>query len=671
MHSSEKGHRYTNALIHEQSPYLLQHAHNPVNWMAWSEAALQLAEAENKPILLSIGYAACHWCHVMERESFEDETVAQFMNEHFINIKLDREERPDIDQIYMDALQAMTGSGGWPLNIFLFPNGKPFYGGTYFPPKSMPNRASWMEVLHAIQDAYVNKQDDLKTQANSLIGHIYNTNIVKTESLNPFSLDTLDVIMKRIYQQADLQWGGFGGAPKFPQTFCLQALLNYYFQTKDKVYLDHVAFSLQKMIQGGLYDPLQGGFARYSTDSHWQVPHFEKMLYDNALILGVLAELYQITKKDFYLNVIKQTVDFLDTVLQDATTGAYYSALDADSEGIEGKYYTWTKNELVTILTSDELQVLCNYFNITDEGNWEHTNILWSTEPIDGMFSDALNNIKSILLQHRHKRVAPAIDHKIIFSWNALMLIALTKIYAATSNSMYQQKALQLMQSLENHFIKEGVLKHVMTNQLNGHDAFLEDYALLIQSYIKLHHITCDTQWLHKAKKWMAFTTEHFSDEQDCYFYYTNKLQKDIVIRKKDMYDGAMASANATQAYNLWVLSHVFEIPEWEDRCMHMLHGIQDILVKYPSSFGQWAQLYASVQFGFIDIIGVGPTASETYHSILSGFHPHIFTHFQQNPDQEIPLLKFKQSIDNQYFICKNKTCSAPETDLNRILAKI
>ena len=387
--------KFSNQLIEETSPYLLQHAHNPVQWVAWSPKIFTEAAKQNKPILLSIGYAACHWCHVMERESFEDESIAAFMNANFINVKVDREERPDVDHIYMDALQAMTGSGGWPLNIFLLPNGKPFFGGTYFPPKTLPQRASWLDVLHGVKDAYANNYQKLKEQAEQLTKHLLDKNItvktsltlnnttsllsnpLPTEVISSTANDTIknslvthediEIIGNRILQNADTMWGGFGAAPKFPQTFCLQMLFKNYFITSNESSCIHAIRSIDKMIQGGLYDHLGGGFSRYSTDAQWQAPHFEKMLYDNALLISVMAEAYQLTQKPSYVYIIQQTFTFLTRELSNQQ-GAYFAALDADSEGVEGKFYTWSYEEIEKVLAPDLLLEFCKYYQVTKQG---------------------------------------------------------------------------------------------------------------------------------------------------------------------------------------------------------------------------------------------------------------------------------------------------------------
>ena len=387
-----------NKLINETSPYLLQHAHNPVNWYPWGDEALQLAKQQDKPILVSIGYSACHWCHVMERESFEDESTASVMNTCFINIKIDREERPDLDHIYMDALQNMTGGGGWPLNVFLTPEGKPFYGGTYYPPRRAHNRPSWKEVLLAVHDGYQNKKTDVFAQAENLTKQLANANnfgIAKTaegDYGSIFNQENLATIAANILQQADAEWGGFGRAPKFPQTFSVQFLLRHYHYTKHQPSLQQALLSINKMMQGGIYDHIGGGFARYSTDTEWLAPHFEKMLYDNALLINIISEAYQLTGEARYVEVIEDTIAFLEREML-SPEGGFYSALDADSEGEEGRFYVWAKHEVADVLGPDA-DLFCKVYNVTDDGNWEHNNIIWLKRPMEELLLEAGVNPK-------------------------------------------------------------------------------------------------------------------------------------------------------------------------------------------------------------------------------------------------------------------------------------
>ena len=667
--------KFTNDLSKETSPYLLQHAHNPVQWKPWSETLFATATAADKPILLSIGYAACHWCHVMERESFEDEAVADYMNTHFINIKVDREERPDIDHIYMDALQAMTGSGGWPLNIFLLPNGQPFYGGTYFPPNAMQNRASWMDVLKGVHAAFESNREKLVEQATHLTAHLLQSNIKAQQSQASEVIATTEefqMIAQRILQNADTQWGGFGAAPKFPQTFSIQVLFRNYFQNKDQASIVHAIRSIDKMIQGGIYDHVGGGFSRYSVDAMWQAPHFEKMLYDNALILGTLAEAYQLTKKPIYQDVIHATFTFLQRELFNGS-GGYYAALDADSEGVEGKFYTWSYDELKAIITPEIFDALIAYYQVTPNGNWEHTNILWTQNELEKEWEPAWQNELKKLFDARAVRVRPALDHKVILGWNAMLIVGFCKINAATGNHLYKKAAIECMDWLESNLYHadENYFYHSIANGIPKAQAFLDDYANLIQAYIQLQEMTGDTSYLFKAKKWMDYVLIHFIDEDGLYFYYTASYQKDVILRKKESYDGAQPSGNALICSSLFYLGQVFDLTEWRKQAEKMIHSIRPSLLQYPSSFGFWAQSFYQMSTGMIELVGVGPTVYESLAALNAAFVPNSIRLMSQVQEDSIPLLKGKQGIDNQYFICKNNSCSAPLTAVELILANI
>ncbi|HTE32279.1 MAG TPA: thioredoxin domain-containing protein, partial [Chryseolinea sp.] len=436
--------KHTNHLATETSPYLLQHAHNPVDWHPWGDEALEKARKEDKPILVSIGYAACHWCHVMERESFEDESTARIMNENFINIKIDREERPDLDHIYMDAVQAMTGSGGWPLNVFLTPTRKPFFGGTYFPPHSYANRPSWKDVLTGVAKAFRERPAELEAQAENLTSHLLKSNAFGLQELTVgediFTKERSSEMFSAVMRTADREEGGFGPAPKFPHTFIIEFLLHHYYYTKNDDAIKQATLSLDKMMMGGIYDQLGGGFARYSTDHKWLAPHFEKMLYDNALLIIVLSQGYQATQHLSYLKIIHHTLEFVDRELTSEDTG-FYSALDADSEGVEGKFYVWAKKEIEEVL-GEEADLFCEFYNVSESGNWEHQNILHITRPIEKFavgknvkWEDLellLENSRNKLLEQRNKRIGPLLDDKIILGWNALMNTAYSKAFAAT-----------------------------------------------------------------------------------------------------------------------------------------------------------------------------------------------------------------------------------------------
>lgn len=667
--------KFTNDLSKETSPYLLQHAHNPVQWMPWSETLFAKATAADKPILLSIGYAACHWCHVMERESFEDEAVADYMNTHFINIKVDREERPDIDHIYMDALQAMTGSGGWPLNIFLLPNGQPFYGGTYFPPNAMQNRASWMDVLKGIKVAFDSNREKLVEQATHLTAHLLQSNIKAQQSR---TLDTIatkeefQLIAERLLQNADTQWGGFGAAPKFPQTFSIQVLFRNYFQNKDQASIVHAIRSIDKMIQGGIYDHVGGGFSRYSVDAMWQAPHFEKMLYDNALILGTLAEAYQITKKPIYQEVIHATFTFLQRELFNGN-GGYYAALDADSEGVEGKFYTWSYDELKAVIAPEIFDAFIAYYQVTPNGNWEHTNILWTQNALEKEWEPAWQNELKKLFDKRAMRVRPALDHKVILGWNAMLIVGFCKINAATGNEIYKKAAIECMDWLEANLYHtdEHFFYHSIANRTPKAHAFLDDYANLIQAYIQLQEMTGDTSYLFKAKKWMDYVLLNFIDEDGLYFYYTASYQKDVIIRKKESYDGAQPSGNALICSSLYYLGLVFDSTEWRMQAEKMIHSIRPTLLQYPSSFGFWAQSFYQMSTGMIELVGVGPTVYESLSTLNAAFVPNAIRLMSQVQEDSIPLLKGKQWIENQFFICKNNSCSVPMANVDLILANI
>lgn len=669
--------KFTNRLIKETSPYLLQHAHNPVDWYAWGEEALKKAKEEDKPILVSIGYSACHWCHVMERESFEDEATAQIMNGHFINIKIDREERPDLDHIYMDAVQAMSGSGGWPLNVFLTPDAKPFYGGTYFPPVRAFNRLSWKETLYAVHESYTEKRYEIESQAENLTQHIINANTFginkpgQQKNEHFFSQEDLDLIAKNLLQQADTVWGGFGKAPKFPQTFSIQYLLRHYHFTGDEIALKQALLSIDKMIQGGIYDHLGGGFARYSTDEKWLAPHFEKMLYDNALLVGVLAEAYQLTKDEKYAGVIEATLGFIIRELT-APEGGFYSALDADSEGVEGKYYVWDKKEINALLGEDA-ELFSMVYNISEKGNWEHTNIIWLPEPIEvsaerlgmdyGLLNDKMSLCKQKLFNERQHRIRPALDDKILLGWNALMITACCKAYAALGNENFAKMAKVCIRFLEENFKdKAGNWKHTWKNSQSKYPAFLDDYAYLLQAYIHLQEITGDETYLLNAKDLIEKISDDFSDQEQEFFFYTGKSQSDVIVRKKELYDGAIPSGNAVMTSSLFYISVIFDKPAWKKRAETMLSALEKIIIKYPSSFGVWAELVQKQVSGINEIAVVGTNQALMLKQINSIYIPNKIMQSSLNRKEIFPLLKgrYKENDETLIYLCRDYMCLQP-----------
>ncbi|MBL0272514.1 MAG: thioredoxin domain-containing protein [Chitinophagaceae bacterium] len=703
-------HSYTNKLINETSPYLLQHAHNPVNWFPWGDEALLIAKKENKPILVSIGYAACHWCHVMERESFEDEATAKIMNESFINIKIDREERPDLDHIYMDAVQAMTGSGGWPLNVFLTPEAKPFFGGTYFPPQKAYNRPSWQETLLGVKQAFQQRRHEMDAQAENLTQHLLQSNSFGNQKIagaEIISAEKTVTAFNNIMKTADKDWGGFGKAPKFPQAFVIQFLLRFghiqkqasgqeSLQTpsrpdisksdeskqRSEEAITQALLSLDKMIEGGIYDQIGGGFSRYSTDTEWLVPHFEKMLYDNALLLSVLSEAYQLTKADRYKEVIEETMNFIQRELVHPQKG-FYASLDADSEGVEGKFYVWDIKEIKELLGEDA-DLFCRYYAITEKGNWEEKNILQVLNPLENFaienkiavteLKKLLEKGKKILLEKRNTRIRPLLDDKIILGWNALMNSACSKAFGATGNEAWKQLAIQNMEFILQHFVtdKADAFYHTWKNGTAKYPAFLDDYAYLIQALLNLQEITGETKWLKKAKSITSYVIENFSEPETGYFFYTSIQQRDVIVRKKEVYDGAVPSGNSIMAYNLHHLSILFDKKEWEERSLAMIMGLGKAIITYPTSFGNWACLLLEMITGTNEIVIMGSDNSGLQAEIHQQYIPHriIMSSVTANPD--FPLLAEKDPGKTpSIFLCRNYTCKLPVFSVKDLISLI
>ncbi|MBL7884860.1 MAG: thioredoxin domain-containing protein [Bacteroidia bacterium] len=658
-------HKYTNLLIHESSPYLLQHAHNPVNWYAWNNKTLEKAKKEDKLILISIGYSACHWCHVMEHQSFEDETVAKLMNDYFICIKIDREERPDIDQVYMLAVQLMTGQGGWPLNCFTLPDGRPIYGGTYFP------KNQWINILLNLADLYKNEKDKAIDYANQLTEGIKLAELVKVnnEKIN-FSEAMLHECYNNWKIRFDNEDGGSTKAPKFPLPNNYQFLLQYAFLFNNQEALKHVELTLQKMANGGIYDQIGGGFARYSVDGIWKVPHFEKMLYDNAQLVSLYAQAFQATKNEQYKNVVTETLEFIERELY-SIEGAFFSALDADSDDEEGKFYVWKKEELITLL-KDKYTVFADYYNINERGYWEHQNYILlkhdsNTEIAkrnnisEEELKQTIDACKKILLKKREKRTRPGLDDKILTSWNALMLIAYTDAYKTFGKNEYLNIAIKNASFITDKLLqKDGSLFHSYKNGKASINGFLEDYCFSIEAFIRLYEITYNEAYLNTANTWIQYCIVHFMDESSGMFYFTSTNDDKLITRKMELSDNVIPASNSSIAKSLFILGHYFENNNYIEQSAKMLNNLIDDLKSYGSGYSNWGILLNWFVKPFYEIAIVGKNVNEKSKSIQKHYLPNVIFAGSTN-NSTMPLLKNRwKENDTVIYVCKNKSCLLP-----------
>lgn len=664
-----------NRLIDEQSLYLQQHAHNPVDWYAWGDEAFAIAKKERKPVLVSIGYAACHWCHVMERESFENDEVAAYMNEHYVCIKVDREEHPDVDHMYMDAVQAIAGNGGWPLNVFVTPDRMPFYGGTYFPPRAMYGRLSWTEILERIKDIWDNSYDQVEMQTKQMTGYLKQISTTPGKG-GEWNAAACKQTAANMLSAADKDKGGFGKAPKFPATMSIQFLLEHFYYTGNEEALEHALFSLDSMISGGIYDQVGGGFSRYSVDDEWLVPHFEKMLYDNALLMSVMSDAYMISGKETYKEVIEQTIAFINRELKSGD-GGFYSALDADSEGVEGKFYTWNKEDWDEVTDS---AIAAAYFGVTNEGNWEKTNILHRAKNMSAIAAEKeidveqvkreVENVKDELYKVRERRVRPALDDKCLLGWNALMNIALQKAGRALQKEAYIEQAAAHMQWMVATYKKDGRWLHTSKNGITKIDAKLDDLAYLLQAMLMTDNQ--DNEHVYEeAISLTKYVQDEFLHEDKSFFYYTSSSQNDIPVRKVDLYDGALPSGNAVMAYNL-VLCGIYTGSSAQiEQAYYMLNNMQQA-VRYPTSFSMWAVYAQRINAGVQVLVITGKNKEKLYEKLCASYHPHAHILRAKEEGKSIDIFNNKTShAGSQVYVCDKESCLPPSGDADEILKSV
>lgn len=675
-----------NRLAQSSSPYLQQHAHNPVDWYPWGEEAFEKARREDKPILVSIGYSTCHWCHVMERESFESESVARYMNDYFVNIKVDREERPDVDQIYMDAVQALTRSGGWPLNCFLTPDLKPFWGGTYFPPQPAHNRPSWLQVLRYINQIFKEEREGVEAQASKLQEHIERMDDVFLGDWSPLpdgvaqQQDLLDTVYYSIRERFDRVEGGFGSAPKFPGSMSLTFLLRYYGLTANAEALAHVELSLEKMIFGGIYDQLGGGFSRYAVDREWLVPHFEKMLYDNALLVSTLSEAYRVTQNPLYKATIEETLDYIAREMHNPA-GGFYAAQDADSEGEEGKFYVWSLSEIEEVLGKERAAVFAAYYDVSAGGNWEGHNILNRSMTVAAFA--ATHDVPASELERelaidrkrlwaaRDKRVYPGRDDKQLLDWNALMVTAYADAAAALCSERYREIAVAELGGLLERYAMPGDdwrLYHTYKDGEASIEAYLTDYAYLIEAMLAVYKVTQDAGWLVKAAVYADRVVEEYYDAERRLFYFTRAEQSDIIVRKTELYDNATPSGNATMVSNLQALAVLLDKDSYRDLVAAMLEQMQSGISKYGTSFPKWATALLAAVKGYKEIAVVGEQSHEWVAAMNSWPLGHYVIAAQRTlADTSIALLQGKSPLDGGgtlIYVCESYACQAPVATL-------
>lgn len=671
----------TNSLINETSPYLLQHAYNPVEWYAWKNETMELAQKQNKLVVISIGYSACHWCHVMEEESFENDSVAKLMNDRFVNIKVDREERPDVDQIYVNAVTLMTGSAGWPLNVIALPDGRPIFGGTYF------TKDEWLQVLERTSSLFETNPERVISYAKKLTDGVQRADLIEVSKENtPFEENSIKQIVSSLKTSLDIDSGGLKNAPKFPMPNHLSFALRYAVQFEDNQLMDYVLNTLDKMANGGLYDQIAGGFSRYSVDEKWHVPHFEKMLYDNAQLVSVYAQAYKLTKNENYKIIIEETLDFIAKEMT-SKEGAFYSSIDADSKNIEGKleegvYYTWTIDELKSILDTD-YELFRDYYNINDIGLWEEERYILYKTKTDKEFAQEKNisiealhskliQWKKSLFNRRQKRNLPNLDTKSLTSWNALMMKAYLDAYNTIGEIKYLKIALKNAKFLKQKQLQSnGQLFHNYKDGISSIKGFAEDYALIISAYIDLYQATLDQSWLDLSKELMDYSIKHFLNKENSMFYFTSNDVKNLIARKIEVFDNVIPSSNSIQANNLFKLGHYYYNKSYNDLSKQMLNNINKDINTSPVAYSNWLELYLNFATPFYEVAISGKEAKNKLKELGANYIPNTIVAgatFENN----LPLLTNKFVEDRTLiYVCVNGTCKMPLEQISKALKLI
>jgi len=675
-------HKHTNTLIKENSPYLLQHAHNPVNWYPWNDETLELAKAENKLLIISVGYAACHWCHVMEEESFEDESVAEIMNAGYINIKVDREERPDVDQAYMNAIQLMTGRGGWPMNVVALPDGRPVWGGTYF------RKDQWKSSLSQIADLYEKDPEKMHEYAAKLEEGLKQMQLIpESGASKEFSKEDFNPILKKWEQSFDNEYGGSRQAPKFIIPSNFQFLLRYSEQNKDSGLKKYVLHSLDKISYGGIYDPIDGGFSRYSVDVRWHVPHFEKMLYDNAQLVSLYSQAYSDTKNNWYGEVVKQSLQFVKENLTDPT-GAFYSSLDADSLNSEGKleegvFYSWEQSELKKLI-KDDFELFSDYYNINSFGKWEDEKYVLIRTQSDLEISQKhqipeeellqkKKNWQEILKEYRNKRDKPRLDDKQITSWNALMLTGYLDAFKALNIPEYLETALKNANFiLKNILQPDGSLHHTFKNGESRINGYLEDYAFIIAAFLNLYQVTLDKKWLETSKKLADYSIDHFYDNKVELFYFTSNKDRPLITRNIDTTDNVIPSSNSVMAKNLFILSQYFDNGDLLKVSKNMLSKISGQIKEYPQGYSNWLDLKLNFTNAFYEIVVTGENAVDIINELNSSYLPNTIIDGTVKEDNSRPLTKSRFKFgEDLIYVCNDGTCQLPVRSVRECLKLI